>query len=177
MTSEPNPPIELDEALERLHGDSFGWALSCCGWDDAEAEDVLQTAYLKVISGQATFGGRSTFRTWLFGVIRRKAQEFRRRARSREARAEAYAREVDPVAPGAGADAAVVRSEESRLLLEALRVLPERQREVLQLVFYQGLTIREAAEVMEVSIGSARVHYERGKKRLRSLLAEEGILE
>jgi RNA polymerase sigma-70 factor (ECF subfamily) len=39
-------------------------------------------------------------------------------------------------------------------------------------VFYQDLTIREAADVLEVSLGTARVHYERGKKRLRELLAD-----
>jgi DNA-directed RNA polymerase specialized sigma24 family protein len=37
-------------------------------------------------------------------------------------------------------------------------------------VFYQELTLSEAAQVMNISIGSARQHYERGKKRLRELL-------
>ena len=45
-----------------------------------------------------------------------------------------------------------------------------RQAEVLHLVFYQDLTINEAAQIMDVGIGSARQHYERGKARLRTLL-------
>ena len=37
----------LHDHLERLHAESFGWALACCGQDRPLAEDVLQTAYLK----------------------------------------------------------------------------------------------------------------------------------
>ena len=82
MTSSELTPEELEAQLARLHEDSFGWALSCCGWDEMEAEDVLQTTYLKVVSGRARFGGRSAFRTWLFGVIRQTAYEHIRRAKS-----------------------------------------------------------------------------------------------
>jgi RNA polymerase sigma factor (sigma-70 family) len=55
-------------------------------------------------------------------------------------------------------------------LRRCLQQLPARQAEVLHLVFYQDLTINEAANVMRVGIGSARQHYERGKARLRTLL-------
>jgi len=165
-------PTELKAQLRWLHKESFGWALHCCGREEPDAEDVLQTTYMKVLSGSARFEGRSAFRTWLFGVIRRTAQEHHRRARLRERRAERLAGEADAFeAPQIERD--LVRAESSRRLVEALELLSERQREVLHLVFYQDLTIEEAAGVMEVSLGSARTHYERGKARLRALLEEE----
>lgn len=159
---------ELETWLERLHEESFGWALSCCGGDRALAEDVLQSAYVRVIAKEAVFAGRSTVRTWLFGVIRRVAWEHHRRVRrdwSRLLRLEHPAVRLAPDERG-GAD----EVDGSRALRAALGRLSDRQREVLHLVFYQDLSISEAAEVMDVSVGSARTHYERGKARLRTLL-------
>jgi RNA polymerase sigma-70 factor (ECF subfamily) len=165
---------ELEALLERHHAASHGWALSCSEWNDADAEDVLQTTYMKVISGRARFGGRSAFRTWLFGVIRQTAREHARRDRSHAKRAELLALEVAASSPATIEDPTAGMERTDRALLQALAELPERQREVLHLVFYQDLTIREAAEVMQVSLGSARVHYERGKARLRSILGVRG---
>lgn len=158
--------------LERHHADSFGWALSCCGGDRMEADDVLQVAYLKILEGRAKFGGRSDFKTWLFGVIRRTAAERRRRSAVHRL---LLLRWLDgrPGARSAGADPdeGFNRLASSERLRSALRALPRRQREVLHLVFYQDLSIREASEVLGISVGAGRRHYERGKHRLRQMLA------
>src|SRR6185312_12282842 len=70
---------ELERELERLHAACWGWALACCARDRDAAEDTLQSAYLRILSGTARFDGRSSVRTWVFGVIRRTALEERRR--------------------------------------------------------------------------------------------------
>src|SRR5258705_5682977 len=62
--------VELRRQLERVHADCFGWAMACCGRDSDDSEEVLQTVYLKVLDGNARYDGQSSFRTWLFGVIR-----------------------------------------------------------------------------------------------------------
>jgi RNA polymerase sigma-70 factor (ECF subfamily) len=160
---------DLRAELERHHAACVGWARSCCGWNLAEADDVLQSSYLKVLDGRARFHARSAFKTWLFAVIRKTASEHRRRHVLRQLLPDKlrwpYDDDVrdDPLV-------ALGRSESSTELLRALSRLPRRQRELLHLVFYQELRIEDAAEVLGISVGTARTHYERGKARLRQLL-------
>jgi len=49
-------PSDLGAEVEALHPDAFAWALACCGRDRSLAEEVLQMAYVKVLSGEARFG-------------------------------------------------------------------------------------------------------------------------
>ena len=160
----------VEAELERYHADCFAWAMACCGRDRTEAEDVLQTSYLKVLDGRAVFSSRSAFKTWLFGVIRRTAAEHRRWRALRRLRSASLTERADPSPDPA---TVVGHSESAARLVGALSTLPPRQRQLLHLVFYQDLTIAEAAGVLGISIGTARTHYERGKQRLRELLTLE----
>jgi RNA polymerase sigma factor (sigma-70 family) len=163
---------ELERELERLHAACWGWALACCDRDRDAAEDTLQSAYLRILSGKARFDGRSSVRTWVFGVIRRTALEERRRGITRRLREQAAPDESHSILdPAPGADLVVERTEESAALLTALETLSPRQREVLHLVFYQDMTIEDAAAVMQISLGSARTHYDRGKKAMALALS------
>ena len=164
---------ELKAELETLHGASFGWALNCCRRDRTEAEEVLQMVYLKILEGKARFRGEASLKTWLFAVIRKTAIGEHRKNILRKLRwsdsSEAATTLVSPLAqPGA----AFEKSETQALFQTAMKSLPRRQREALHLVFYQDLSLNEAAEVMGISIGSARQHYDRGKKRLREYLGQ-----
>ncbi|SRR6266545_4070945 len=162
-----------ERQIEELHPASFGWALLCCGWDRQEAEDVLQTAYVKILDGRAQFDGRASLKTWLFAVIRRTAAE-RRRARWARSLLSLHWRDGRPdPTPVATPEALADDAETARRLRQALGSLPARQREVLHLVFYQDLTVEEAAQVLGVSTGSARTHYHRGKAGLRERLGKE----
>jgi RNA polymerase sigma-70 factor (ECF subfamily) len=162
--------VELEQQIAALHPASFAWALACTRWDAAEAEEVLQSVYLSILEGRARFDGRSTLKTWLFAVVRNMAARARRR-RWLEARAPwrlLFGPDVDHADP-------VAAEERGAQVRRALCTLPARQREVLDLVFFHEMTVEHAAEVMEVSTGTARTHYHRGKLRLLELLGTEDL--
>jgi RNA polymerase sigma-70 factor (ECF subfamily) len=167
---------ELKAVLAEHHASSFGWAMACCLRDQAEAEEVLQIVYLKVLEGKARFNGMASFKTWLFAVIRKTALDQRRKNLLRALTTMRAAERERHTDRAEYPDESAYRAEIQSMFRRALIRLPRRQREALELVFYHELNIQEAAAVMGVSLGSARTHYERGKKRLRQLLEESEVL-
>jgi RNA polymerase sigma-70 factor (ECF subfamily) len=172
---------ELKGELEKLHSASFGWALNCCRRDYTEAEEVLQTVYLKILEGKARYRGESSLKTWLFAVIRKTAiGEYRKKLVRSVLFIGGLDRRDDADSTIDAPPVIFEKSEMQQHFRSALAKLPPRQREALHLVFYEDLSLSEAASVMGITIGSTRQHYERGKKHLREWLSktetENGIV-
>jgi len=163
----------LRNMMEKNHTSAFGWALYCCNGDREEAADVLHSAYVQILEkGRQAFRGKSSFKTWLFSVIRNTARKRRFQVSQR-------LRKFQNLVFGTRADEKGIegRFHESEIrdrILDLLGHLSQRQRQVLQLVFYHNLTLEEAAVVMGISVGSARTHYDRGKSRLRAEMQKAG---
>ncbi|HCE43901.1 MAG TPA: RNA polymerase [Lentisphaeria bacterium] len=168
--------LELQAQLEKIHNASYGWAMNCCSRDRNEAMDVLQTAYLKVLQGRAVHKGQSSFKTWFFSVVRYTAAEERRRHWFRRLGLAKFAEEKKTDVFFLEDHSSLDKEEDSKMFHGSFAQLPRRQQEVLHLVFYQNLSLQEASAVMGVSIGSARTHYERGKKNMRKFWSSK-VLE
>jgi len=159
---ENNPHVSRS-ALEAIHGQVYGWALSRCDFDHATAEDLMQQAYVELLSGSARFDNKSTLKTFVFAVVQNLARSRFRRVSSRLRLVKQYAEEsvTDAVEPAANDE-----------VWRAVRALPARQRDIIELVFCRELTVEQAAAVMGVATGTGRVHYDRAKKALRSRLQD-----
>jgi RNA polymerase sigma factor (sigma-70 family) len=168
-------PKELTSRIEALHPQCFGWALACCDQQREDAEDVLQDVYVGVLENGLRFEGLSSLKTWLFGVIRQKARSRRRRERLREFLGIRHVARIDTPMPATLPDASAEAADRREITKRALAQLPQRQREIMMLVFYHDMTIEESAKAMGVGVGSARTHYDRGKKRLATLLNGTGL--
>ena len=161
-----NNPNVSRGALEALHGPLFGWALSRCGYDIAAAEDLMQQAYVEVLSGRARFDKKSTLKTFMFGIVQNLARSRFRRLNARLRVIDAYAAlHDDKFAQVENPDCGSLRK-----VWEAVESLPRRQRDITELVFVRDMTIEEASTVMGVSVGTGRVHYDRAKKSLAEKL-------
>ena len=161
----------MRQQLATLHEQAWKWSLACCNHDREQSMEVLHDVYLKILEGRATFGGQSTFKTWLFGVIRMSARNHRRKARF----AALFFLPLEDE-PSAATDPRPHADTGCRKVIDkALAGLSRRQNEIARLVFFHDLTIEEAATVQGISVGSARQHYARAKDRLRTILQDNGV--
>lgn len=162
---------QLEKLLQQQHQQLFFWAKQCCQFNQTMAEEVFQIAMLKILEGKAVFQQKSEPTTWLYGVIRLTALEELRKSMKLD--------HIDLDNGSIGHESTlsplwtmqdVEESAYGDFQESMLMVLPHRQREVLLLVFYHGHTLEQTASILEISIGSVRTHYERGKKKLKELI-------
>lgn len=159
-----NNPNVSRRALEALHDQTYGWALSRCGYDHAAAEDLVQQAYVELLSGSARFSNKSTLKTFVFSVVQNLARGRFRRLASRLRLVQVQA----SFATDAVAELELPADDNG--VWREVKALPERQRDMIELVFCRDLTVEEASAVMGVTVGTGRQHYDRAKKTLRSRL-------
>jgi RNA polymerase sigma-70 factor, ECF subfamily len=135
----------------------------------ADAEDVVQEAFLNVWRAAATFRrDRSTPRSWILSIVHHRAIDKLRGRKSR----------VQPVALDEGMNvpdsADVWREVASNLnrddVRHALQALPPEQRETIELAYFQGYTHVQISEMMEVPLGTVKGRMRIGLHKLKSLL-------
>ncbi|WP_068187090.1 RNA polymerase sigma factor [Mycobacterium sp. UM_CSW] len=156
------------------------------------AEEAVQEAWVQVLQSSDSFEGRSSVRTWLFGIVKNTASRYRRREsriRDHEVLAATDAEAIDPLAgrmhpvghPDAGhwssppshrflPEDQTVAGELVGLVRAALDALPERQKQLIILRDLVGASAEEAAGILQLSAEAQRALLYRARGNLRNEL-------
>ena len=160
----------LAELYDRFGAVAFGLALRVVR-DAALAEDAVQEAFLMVWRTASRFvAERAKARTWILTLVHRRAVDLVRREQTRR---------TDPLPdqPDHGGrtaeEEAWLRLERARVQ-EALKRLPDQQREAIELAYYGGFTQSELADRLGEPLGTVKSRMFTGLSRLRDLLEETG---
>jgi RNA polymerase sigma-70 factor (ECF subfamily) len=157
-----------DESALRAAYDRYGRAVlhlaSSTLANRADAEDVTQATFVAAWMGRNTFDPhRGSLLGWLLGIARRKVVD-RLRAVSREDRIVETVRQLpEPAQTGPDPDRVVERL----VVADELARLPDDQRRMLQLAFYDDLTHQQIATVTGVPLGTVKSHIRRGMASLK----------
>ncbi len=168
--------LALAELYDRYGRVAYGLALRVVR-DSALAEDAVQDAFLSVWRTAGSFlADRAKASTWILTLVHRRAVDVVRREQRRRAAPLDLATETED-ALGPPVDDEVELTDRRRAVQEALRQLPDEQREALELAYYGGLTQSELAERLSVPLGTIKSRMFTGLRRLGDLLAEAGLDE
>ena len=138
--------------------------------DRSLAEDAVQEAFMTVWRTADRFvASRSKASSWILTFVHRRAVDLVRREERRRAEPLEHAPETDP-APSSDEEA-WLRLRRERVQ-QALRALPDQQREALELAYFGGFTQSELAERLGEPIGTIKSRMFTGLARLRELLDE-----
>lgn len=159
------------DELVRRYSDRLVNYIRAMLWQQADAEDVAQEAFLRAYRGIKSFRGQSSFRTWLYQIATNAARTHAVRRKGRlEDPAGFFAEEDEPGRVAVSTDdveaGVVLRDRIDR----ALAQLPEDQRQAVVLRDVEGLEYREIAEMLKIPIGTVESRIFRGRQRLREIL-------
>jgi RNA polymerase sigma-70 factor (ECF subfamily) len=136
------------------------------------AEDLLNEVFLDLWRQAATFQARSTVATWLLAIARFKALSSLRR-RDPEELDEATAAALED--PGDGPELAIEKKDQCEILRKCLSGLSPEHREIIDLVYYQGTTIGQVAEIVGIPENTVKTRMFYARKRLSELLKAAGV--
>ena len=158
----------LKQLIDRYNRQAIVLAYQLVGeWEDAR--DIAQDSFVKLLTRLQGFKGRSSFKTWFFRIIINQSLDVRRK-RQRSLRPIAGADPEEYAGPASWTGE--VEKREVMIGLEAaLDELSPNQRAALMLRHYEGLSMKEVAEVLDCAETTARGHVFRALKRVREQLA------
>lgn len=151
--------------------------------DAQSAEDVFQQTFMTVHQKVDQYESGRPVRPWLYSVAVRQAIDYLRRDRRHQLpsldRFDDAAQEDLASEVRGGEDPAdlVEMVDTGRILREALAKLPETTRQIVMLVFYQGLKYREVSEILGIPMGTVKSHLHSALLKLSRLLHGAGVSE
>lgn len=161
--------------LVRRHSGLFFSAAYRMYPQEQEAEDIVQEAFLKLWQRPEAFDPAKgvKFTTWFYRVVTNLAID-----RARRRKPQTSSEILDVMADKRPrADEIMAEDEKQRAIERAIAALPERQKAALNLCFYEGLSNKDAAEILGVGVKALESLLMRAKKTLKEVLASEGFVD
>ena len=157
------------ELLTRHYEKVFGYFRRLCG-NDSDAADLTQKTFCKTWNNLAHYEGRSTFSTWIHGIAHHVYADWRRAHSRLDTRTEEWWQTCAGEEPSPFEDLAT--RDLANHLYTLVEELPEETRETLHLHYYQGLTLQETAEALDIAASTVKYRLRAALEFLRNRLPE-----
>jgi len=156
----------FEHLVERHYAAIYRTAYRWCRHRE-DAEDIAQDVFLKVARKLMTFAGRSSFKTWLYRIAINTVKDFGRKQATRRVHETPGPEKAMPDEANPGGESVVA----ARQLYDAIDRLPPRQKAAAMLVWAEGLTHKEAAQVLSCAEATVSGHLFQAREKLKEMLS------
>lgn len=157
------------ELITLHHERIYAYLRRLCG-NDEDAADLTQKTFARAWQALSSYAGRSSFSTWLHGIGRNLYVDWRRKANPLDARADEWWE--NRAAEGPDPFETASDREEAGQLYSLVERLDENSRQAVHLHYYQGLSLKETAEVLELAPSTLKYRLREAISLLRSKMEE-----
>lgn len=167
MLRQPRTQREGFAALVKQYSEPLYWKVRRIVLDHEDANDVLQNAFLKIWNNLQNFQGKSTLSTWLYRIAINEALDFLRKKKSAN---QVSADEEHAIASRLISDEYFDGDEAQARLQEAVARLPEVQRTVFNLKYFEEMKYSEISKILDTSEGALKASYHLAVKKITEYL-------
>lgn len=157
----------FEELVMKYQKKIYGLAYRMTG-DQEEAKDITQQTFLQAIRNMTTFRRKASFKTWLYKITYNLSLNYLNKRKKHESEWN-----ESLIGNQNGMLKLVLEKERECQIRKALSKVSDRQRLSIVLRVYEGLSCREAADIMSISEGAVKANYHNGLKRMNALLSAE----
>ena len=134
----------------------------------SDIDELIQSTFLACVRSRDRFRKNSSFRTYLFTIARNELYGYLRRRKRGEETLDFGVTSVMDM--GTSPTGRLARNQQYNLLLQALRSLPVEQQVLLELYYWEEMSVAELSELLDIAPPATRTRLTRGRKALREML-------
>lgn len=168
MLQEPSQRRKAFECIVRKYTPQLYWLIRRMIYSHDDADDVLQNTFLKAWSNLNSFRGESKLSTWLYRIATNEALSFLQHKRETLTLDSPEASilntlECDPYFDG---------DQTQKMLQQALATLPDKQRIVFNLKYYEEMKYEEMSQILDTSVGALKASYHFAVQKIEAFFQE-----
>ena len=170
----PETKTQAFSKLVRLYQERLYWHIRKMVLSHEDSNDILQNTFMKAWKGLANFRGEAQISTWLYRIATNETLTFLSNKRMRNIAG------IDDVEGllliNLQADTYFSGNEAELKLQEAILTLPEKQRLVYNMKYFDDLTYEELEKILETSVGALKASYHHAVKKIEKFLSDENVI-
>lgn len=155
---------EAFEEVVRLFGEPLYWQIRRMVLDHDDANDLLQNTFIKAWTNLDQFRGEARLTTWLYRIALNECLNFLNRQKAQNQIS--ISNEEDAIVNQLESDPFFDGDETQQLFQEAIHTLPEKQRMVFQMKYFEEMKYEDISDIMGTTIGSLKASYHHAVKKI-----------